>query len=98
MASKLIGGHRNMSGKLKFHIRWPVMCDLVAKEACLSQENLKRRGINLCSKCNLCGKKLENSSHLFLHCGITDQLWQLFLNVIGITWIMPRSTRELSAC
>lgn len=68
---------------------------LVAREACLTQDNLQRRGFLLCSRCLLCGRDLETNSHLFLHCPITSQLWQLFLNIVGLRWTMPATTLEL---
>lgn len=46
-------------------------------------------------RCYLYGKEPEINSHLFLHSGVTDQLWQLFLNVKGNNWTMPNSTGDL---
>ncbi|KAG5581832.1 hypothetical protein H5410_052459 [Solanum commersonii] len=37
----------------------------------------------------LCGIDVETVRHIFLHCKVTDQLWQIFLNLKGISWIMP---------
>lgn len=51
---------------------------LVAKEASLTHDNLRRQGIQLCSKFYLCGKDSESINHLFLHCEVTDQLRQFF--------------------
>lgn len=36
--------------------------------------------------------------HLFLHCQVTTQLWQLFMNMIALQWVMPRSTGDLLRC
>jgi len=71
---------------------------LVAREACLTQENLRRRGFHLCSRCCMCGAAGEDNSHLFLHCPITGQLWQLFLNLVGLRWSMPATSCELLKC
>lgn len=71
---------------------------LVARKACLTQENLRRRGFQLCSRCLLCGSAIETNSHLFLHCPFTDKLWQLFLNIAGLKWSMPANTCELLKC
>lgn len=65
------------------------------REACLTQENLKRRGFQLCPRCLLCGRALETNSHLFLHFPITRQSWQLFLNIVGLTWAMLATTVDL---
>ncbi|WMV23130.1 hypothetical protein MTR67_016515, partial [Solanum verrucosum] len=47
---------------------------LFAKEVALTQDNLKKRGITLCSSCFLCEEALEKVSHLFLHCKYTQIL------------------------
>lgn len=35
--------------------------------------------ISLCSRCFLYGKEAETINHLFMHCSITDQLWNIQL-------------------
>lgn len=82
-------------GKLKLLLRWSVSHGWVAREACLPQENLRRRGFQLCSRCLLCGRDLETNSHLFLHCPITRQLRKSFLNIVGLRWTIPATTEEL---
>ncbi|WMV55659.1 hypothetical protein MTR67_049044, partial [Solanum verrucosum] len=51
------------------HFSW-----LLAREACLTQENIRRRGFQLCSRCTFCGLETESNSHLFLHCFVTGLL------------------------
>ncbi|KAG5584637.1 hypothetical protein H5410_045071 [Solanum commersonii] len=34
--------------------------------------------------------------HLFLHCKLTEQLWRIFINLRGITWIMPGKISDLT--
>lgn len=41
---------------------------LMAKEAVLTQDNVMKRGITLCSRCFLCGETAVTVNHLFLHC------------------------------
>ncbi|XP_060210534.1 uncharacterized protein LOC132637471 [Lycium barbarum] len=67
---------------------------LLAKEAVLTHENLKKRNWTMCSRCFLCEKEVETIGHLFLHCRITDQLWKIFINLRGIAWTMPRKITE----
>lgn len=43
---------------------------LLAKEAALTQDNVKKRGITLCSRCFLCEEILETVNHLLLHCNM----------------------------
>ncbi|XP_075091548.1 uncharacterized protein LOC142171749 [Nicotiana tabacum] len=63
------------------------------REAVLTHDNLRRRGMSICSRCYLCGQ--ETINHLFLHCRVTSQLWDLFINLRGIRWSMPGRTSEL---
>ncbi|CAN4077394.1 unnamed protein product [Withania somnifera] len=67
---------------------------LLAKEAVLTQDNLMKRGITLCSRCLLCGQTSETVNSLFLHCKYTQELWRIFLNLKGISWTMPGKVSE----
>ncbi|WMV58462.1 hypothetical protein MTR67_051847, partial [Solanum verrucosum] len=58
---------------------------LLAKEAALTQDNVMKRGITLCSRCFLCGETLEIVNLLFLHCKYTQQLWRIILSLKGIS-------------
>ncbi|WMV55241.1 hypothetical protein MTR67_048626 [Solanum verrucosum] len=80
----------------KSRIPYKVSCFvwLLAKEAALTQDNVMKRGITLCSRCFLYGETLENVNHLFLHCKYTQQLWRIFLSRKGISWTMPRKVSE----
>ncbi|WMV33213.1 hypothetical protein MTR67_026598 [Solanum verrucosum] len=71
---------------------------LVARESCLTQENLRRRGFHLCSRCCMYGAARENNSHPFLHCPIIGQFWQLFLNLIRLRWSMLATSCDLLKC
>lgn len=59
---------------------------LVSQEACLTLETLQKNRFHLCSRCYLCVDKPESINHLFLHCQLKDQLEQLFLNMVGLSW------------
>ncbi|WMV40307.1 hypothetical protein MTR67_033692 [Solanum verrucosum] len=80
----------------KGRIPYKVSCFiwLLAKEAALTQDNVMKRGITLCSRCFVCGETSETVSHLFLHCKFTQQLWRVFLSLKGISWAMPRRITE----
>lgn len=71
---------------------------LVANKACLTPENLQKKDWHLVSRCLLCNDAQENNSHLFLHCRVTDQLWQLFLTLGKVKWVMPGITLDLLRC
>ena len=61
---------------------------LLAREAVLTQDNLCRRGYQLCSRCYRYGSVPETISHLFLHCKLTTQLWRMFIS-LGY-WLEPQ--------
>lgn len=61
---------------------------LAARKACLTQEALKKKGFQIVSKCFLCNDAEDTSSHLFLHCKVTSQIWSLFMSLTGIRWTM----------
>ncbi|WMV29063.1 hypothetical protein MTR67_022448 [Solanum verrucosum] len=58
---------------------------LLAKQAALTQDNLVKRGFQLCSRCSFCECEAETINHLFLHVGRL-KLWQIFINIRGISW------------
>lgn len=47
---------------------------LVVKEAVLTQENLMKRGIQMCPRCYFCEQVAETINHLFLYCKVVGQL------------------------
>ncbi|KAG5585385.1 hypothetical protein H5410_045819, partial [Solanum commersonii] len=49
-------------------------------------------------KCAFAGKTGETSSHLFLHCTFTAQIWSMFLNFLEVKWTMPEHTADLLSC
>ena len=69
---------------------FPTNTWLVVKEAVLMQENLMKKGIQMCPRCFFCEQKAETINHLFLHCKVVSQLWNLFTNFRGIKWTMSK--------
>ncbi|WMV13359.1 hypothetical protein MTR67_006744 [Solanum verrucosum] len=43
-------------------------------------------------------RESETINHLFLHCKETVKLWQIFINIRGISWSMPGNMKEALAC
>ncbi|KAG5584231.1 hypothetical protein H5410_044665 [Solanum commersonii] len=39
--------------------------------------------------------KTEVNGHLFLHCKIATDLWNMFVCILGVNWTMPRTTFEV---
>jgi len=67
---------------------------LVVNDSVLTWENLRRRGIHLCSRCYICVQNLETINHLLLHCKMISLLKHLFTSFRGIRWIMPGRTSD----
>lgn len=65
------------------------------RERILTQENLKRRGFELASRCVLCGEEEESIQHLFLQCHETRKVWEYFFGVLGIQWSRNCTMRDI---
>lgn len=63
-------------------------------EACLTQDNLRRRKIQMANRCYMCHSSLESVNHLLLHCTVASEIWNMFFLLFGLSWVMPRSTKE----
>ncbi|CAN4112929.1 unnamed protein product [Withania somnifera] len=48
----------------------------------------------MCSRCYFCEQDVETIDHLFLHCKVVSQLWNLFTSFRGIRWAMRGRTGE----
>lgn len=42
-----------------------------------------------------CLRKRQINSHLFLHCRTAANLWNMFFCILGIHWVMPRTSFDL---
>jgi len=80
--------------KVKIPYKVVVFTWLVVKEAVLTQENLMKRGIQMCPRCCFCEQVAETINHLFLHCKVVGQLWNLFTSFRGISWTVPGRTGQ----
>ena len=54
-------------------------------------DQLKRRGLTLVNRCVMCEKDEETIDHLLIHCKCAKMLWDLFLSIVGISWVFPHS-------
>ncbi|KAG5582224.1 hypothetical protein H5410_052851 [Solanum commersonii] len=41
------------------------------------------------------GQEAEVNGHLFLHCNISTDLWNMFFCILRVNWTMPRTTFEV---
>lgn len=71
---------------------------LVIKRACLTQEVLQKTGRQLVPRCFLCNLTGETNRHLLVQYIFTAQIWNLFLNISSVNWIMPKHTSDLLNC
>ncbi|WMV40902.1 hypothetical protein MTR67_034287 [Solanum verrucosum] len=53
-----------------------------------------KRGIQMCPSYCFCEQVAETINHLFLHCKVVRQLWNLFTSFIGISWTVPGRTGQ----
>ncbi|WMV15667.1 hypothetical protein MTR67_009052 [Solanum verrucosum] len=66
--------------------------------SCLTQDNLMRRKFRLANRCYMCSCNPKSINHLFLHCTVATDLWNMFCSLFGLTWAMPGSLRETFVC
>ena len=45
----------------------------------------------LVNRCFMCGEDEENIDHLLIHCKRAKMLWNLFLSIIGTSWVFPQT-------
>ncbi|KAF6156533.1 hypothetical protein GIB67_011334 [Kingdonia uniflora] len=58
---------------------WKVCNNVLATE-----DNLRKRGLNMASRCSLCRCNLETSDHLFWHCPMSIQTWDWMASLFCI--------------
>lgn len=73
------GKTRSAIGKIIWKSRAPTRCKffmfLAMRGACLTTDNLQRRGWQMASICHLCLADGESCSHIFHDCPFTQQVW-----------------------
>lgn len=69
-------------------------CWLALYEACITQDNLSKRGIPTINRCYMCRMNLESVKHLFLHCLVAADIWNMFPSIFGIAWVMLSSIKD----
>ena len=57
----------------------------------LTLDQLKRHGWAFANRCFLCEEDKETIDHLLIHYKRAKMLWNLFLSVVGTSWVFPRS-------
>lgn len=62
--------------------------------ACLTEDNLARRNFPIANRCYMCPRNAVSHGHLFLHCTVAADLWNIFISLFGHRWVMPQNFRE----
>ena len=52
-------------------------------------DQFKGRGITLANRCFLCKEEEETIDHLLKYCLSVKMLWDLFLAIVGSSWVFP---------
>jgi hypothetical protein len=64
----------------------------------LTTDNLRRRRVLVLDYCWLCKRNGESIPHLLMHCSFSTEIWNFFLNIFGISWVMPCGIVDLLCC
>ncbi len=64
----------------------------------LTNDNLRKRWVVLVNWCCLCKVDGESIDHLFIHCYLAKQLWDMILTLFGVHWVMPQKLQDLITC
>ena len=60
----------------------------------LTLDKLQKRGWHLPSCCYLCGQNEEPIHHILMHCPVVSPLWDLFISLIGFSWVFPKTVKD----
>ena len=58
---------------------------------CLIIDNLRKRKVCILDWCYMCKCNSESVDHLFLHCPIASELWDMVFGLFGVSWVVPLS-------
>ena len=82
-----------------YHLVWnpvvPLKIGVFAWEAAWSEvltlDQLKCRGMTFANRCFMCEEEEETIDYLLIHFKSAKMLWDLFLSIVGISWVFPQS-------
>lgn len=73
-----------------------MFCLATNQEGMFTHEVPHKRDMQICSRFFMCEQEAEVNNHILIHCQITASLWNMFLCILGISWVMmPKTTLEL---
>nr|XP_009758236.1 PREDICTED: uncharacterized protein LOC104210958 [Nicotiana sylvestris] len=93
-AHKLAGNRNAITNQWPWQLIWKVKLPpkvicfnwTALHGACLTHDSLARRNFSMA--------EAESHNHLFLHCTIAVGLWNIFLSLFGLRWVMPQNFSE----
>ena len=50
------------------------------------------------NRCCMCKTAKESVDHIFIHCHLAKELWDMVLSLFGVSWVMPCQVRGLIEC
>ena len=93
------GDRRTPLWKKMWELKLPAEIRIFAWKACMdglpTRLNLLRRGLNIETKCPLCEKALESTSHALIYC---DKLWDGWWNWHALPDNPPSRKHKLCGC
>lgn len=101
-AYKLEGTHNAITDQWPWKLIWKVKLPpkvicfnwTALHGACLTEDNLARRNFPIANRCYMCPRNAVSHGHLFLHCTVAADLWNIFISLFGHRWVMPQNFRE----
>ena len=94
----LLVGHSEQFWKQKIPSRVAFFVWTATLGKCLTIDNLRKRKVCILDWCYVCKCNSESVDHLFLHCPVALELWDMVFGLFGVRWVMPLSVVGLFAC
>lgn len=51
---------------------------------------LQGQGMIIPNVCPLCLQDAKSINHIFIHCSFAFEVWEFFLNEVGLDWVFPK--------
>ena len=85
-------------GNRRLPLEWLFFVWTAALGKCLTIDNLRKRKVCILDWCYMCKCNSESVNHLFLHCPVASEVWDMVFGLFGVSWVMPSSVVGLFAC
>ena len=85
-------------GNRRLPLEWLFFVWTAALGKCLTIDNLRKRKVCILDWCYMCKCNSESVNHLFLHCPVASEVWDMVFGLFGVSWVMPLSVVGLFAC